>query len=165
MNSKKFSLMTREFPFLREALQKVEPAKAEWTHKSLGSVRVCRADNNLLESTGFSRSYSNAAGYSSWNYTVYVAVWRKNIRKIESAGSDTTGGGHDDRHWSAARVGDQLRGETPDFILEVYRSEDCHSVYREVTIHKVRGNVLNEWTREQLHRAADELADELEAAT
>lgn len=174
MNFFKFRQMEKQFPFLSQALWYALRETNEGfdfdearLDNSLATIRVEQADERLLTSVGKMETYWGSRG-GSVNYTVYVAVCDAEFRMLEFNVDRKSGSGRDDEQWDDAQsIGQQLAatGINPMAILELRRSQSHDQrPRRELIIHKMSDRLLPNWSREQFHKAADELASELEAA-
>jgi hypothetical protein len=190
MNLFKWKSLLKQFPFLpavlrsegwgqvsdveMRAIEREEDGQYRYVnslHTLLESVRVERADAALMLATGSRSSWSGAAGGTD-NYTVYVAVWKSENdwqwKVLDYNEDHDTAGGHDDYSRDGARpVGEQLAvlGVDVDFVVEVCRADSWgQTPRRSVVVHLRTPGLLPQWTRQELHRVADELAAEFARA-
>jgi len=137
----------------------------------LGRADECiirRVDNNLLNQTPWTDSYSWAGG-GHCDYLAAYAIVGEKVIALQSSQSWATGSGErGETH--AEPIGAQLRalGLRPDYIVCVeYQDTDDNGngeTYKSVTIYKNKGNAQTEYERSQLRKAYRELCAELEAA-
>jgi hypothetical protein len=188
MNFFRWKTLLEQFPFLPAVLRSgghgqvsdgemraTEEREGEYyyahaLHTLLKSVRVQRADAALMLAVGSRSSWSGAAGGTD-NYTVYAAVWKSGeewrFRVLDYNEDHNTAGGYDDySRDGACSVGEQLAdlGDV-ECVVEVCRADSWgQTPCRSVVVHLRTPGVLPQWTRQELHRAADELATEFARA-
>jgi len=131
-------------------------------------IIIRRVDNNLLNQTPWTDSYSWAGGGHCDYLAAYVIVGEKVIT-LQSSQSWATGSGErGETH--AEPIGAQLRalGIRPDYIvLEEFEDTDDNgngATHCTITVYKNKGNAQTEYERSQLRKAYRELCAELEAA-